>query len=410
MSALEQIAELVRRETGIEVKPAQLRSLSATLERAAPGAPPEAVLRELGHPTTGRALLERVIDEVTVNESFFFRHVSEVQAIDWRALLEGARAEGRSAVRLWSAASAAGEEAFTLAILAAEAFGSMQPPVKILGTDISYPILERARRARYHARAVREVPAALRERYLQPVDGVWTVVPSLRRLVEFRRHNLAQDPAPPLGEGRFDVILCRNVLIYFDAKTVERTYTALEGALTPQGLLIMGAADRLCGSALPRPGDRSRVPRRPAREPVTPAPKRLPRARRVEQVRKAVEEWSLEATIGQADSTLADDPLDIDAYFVRGVAQLACDDAAGAVVSLRRALYLDPLFGLAAFKLARAQDALGEKDAARRTYARALKLLAADDARSRALADNVSLADVVHACTTRIAVLAQPRS
>jgi tetratricopeptide (TPR) repeat protein len=123
-----------------------------------------------------------------------------------------------------------------------------------------------------------------------------------------------------------------------------------------------------------------------------------------------VDDWSLEATIGKTDAALAEDPLDVEAYFVRGVAQLACGDAAGAVVSLRRALYLDPLFGLAAFKLARAQDALGEPEAARRTYARALRLLAAEDERSRAVADNVSLHDVARACSTRLAALAQPRS
>jgi chemotaxis protein methyltransferase CheR len=386
--AVARIAELIGRETGIAIGRAQISSLTAALDRAAPGRRPADVLRELD---SDRVLLQRVIDEVTVNESYFFRHLNELRAIDWHGLRETAQ---DGVIRIWSAAAAAGEEAYTLAILAAEAFGS-DPPVSILASDICAPALVLGRAARYPDRALREVPAAVRARHLVPTGDQFEVRAELRWLVHFRRHNLVLDSAPPLGEERFDLILCRNVLIYFDAPTAERTTAELEGALRPGGQLILGAADRLCGTS---------TRRRPRR--VTP-PRPRPKPRRVEAARKAVAEWSLEKSGEDAARAAHEDPLDVEAHFVQGVAELARGDAAAAVASLRRALYLDPLFGLAAFKLGRAHEALGQPEAARRAYARALKALAPDDPRSRAMAENVSLADVAQACHARIAALSQ---
>jgi chemotaxis protein methyltransferase CheR len=390
--AVTRIAELIGRETGIAIGSAQMSSLRAALERAAPGRRAAEVLSEL---PDDRVLLQRVIDEVTVNESYFFRHLNELRAIDWRGLLETAQ---DGVVRVWSAASAAGEEAYTLAILAAEAFGS-DPPVSILASDICGPALVHGRAARYPMRSLREVPAAVRERHFVPAGDRLEVRSGLRRLVRFRRHNLVLDSAPPLGEERFDLILCRNVLIYFDAPTAERTTAELESALRPGGQLILGAADRLCG------GPARRRPQRA--KPPAPPPRPRPKPRRVQEARKAVAEWSLEQSGEDAARAAHEDPLDVEAHFVQGVAELARGDAAAAVASLRRALYLDPLFGLAAFKLGRAHEALGQPDAARRAYSRALKALAPDDPRSRALAENVSLADVAQACHARISALTQ---
>ena len=101
-------------------------------------------------------------------------------------------------------------------------------------------------------RTCRAYPAGgVRERYFSNVHGVSCVNERLRALVEFRRHNLVRDPIPPAGEQPFDVILCRNVLIYFDRPTVEHILGALERALAPAGLLLLGAADRLSGQGLP---------------------------------------------------------------------------------------------------------------------------------------------------------------
>src|SRR5204863_9119693 len=128
---------------------------------------------------------------------------------------------------VWVAACASGEEAYTLAVLASEAFAPAEPPVSILATDISLATLVRAREGHYGRRALRGLDDQMRDPYFVPVgDGV-AVDERLRGLVEFRRHNLTRDSVPPLGHDQFELIACRNVLIYFDGDAVERVIGAL---------------------------------------------------------------------------------------------------------------------------------------------------------------------------------------
>lgn len=247
---LQEIADLVRHEVGILVRESQASALEAAIRRT--GAPdPETFLRLAEDPVDGRAAIDRLIDEVTVQETFFLRERAQLEAIAWRPLLEGAREAGSPAVRVWVAACATGEEAYTLALLASEALGPGPPAVDILATDVSLAALEHAKRARYRPRSVQQLPEPLRSRWLQPTgDGHFEVDQRLRTLVRFRRHNLVREPAPPHGEDRFDFVVCRNVLIYFDTPTVERVIESLEGAVRGTGALLLGAADTLCGSAL----------------------------------------------------------------------------------------------------------------------------------------------------------------
>jgi chemotaxis protein methyltransferase CheR len=245
--ALSEVARMIQRESGIMLGTSQLPSLQAAIARVDRELTAEALLDR----TVSADTVLRLIDEVTIRETFFFRHRSEFDAIEWYALLESARAHGSSVVRVWVAGCASGEEAYTVAILACEAFACASPPVRVLATDIAPTALEQAIAGRYGVRAVRTLPGGVRERYFSNVRGMSCVSERLRGLVEFRRHNLVRDPIPPAGEQPFDVILCRNVLIYFDRPTVEHILGALEKALVPAGLLLLGAADRLSRQSLP---------------------------------------------------------------------------------------------------------------------------------------------------------------
>ena len=141
--AVRAVAERVRRETGIVVKEAQLPALEAAIGRAAPGMSAERLLDEL----SGRApaaLWHRLVDEVTVPETYFFRERRELEAIDWWGLVEAAREGGLGVVRLWVVGCSTGEEAYSLAILASEALGREAKAVTILATDISHGVLSRA--------------------------------------------------------------------------------------------------------------------------------------------------------------------------------------------------------------------------------------------------------------------------
>jgi chemotaxis protein methyltransferase CheR len=244
--SLAEVAEIIRRETGITPAVSGDNVLRAALRRAAPELEPAAFVRAAADPVRGRDLVQRLIDEVTVQETTFVRDRAQLDSIPWPSLLHSAEAAGSAVIRVWSAGCATGEEPYTLALLAAESFASARPPVDVLGTDISGRALAAAAAGRYRERAVRALDARLRLRYLErQADDTYLVGDPLRRLVRYRRHNLARDPLPPLGEAGFDLIICRNVLIYFEASAAERVLERLDHSLRPGGKLLLGAADAL---------------------------------------------------------------------------------------------------------------------------------------------------------------------
>jgi chemotaxis methyl-accepting protein methylase len=385
---LDLVADMISRESGIKLLPSQYGALRTAIARAAPGSDPLGFLRLAEDPVWGREAVARLVDEVTVNETSFFRDRRQLDAIAWRLLLERAREAGSDEIRVWSTASATGEEAYTLAMLAAEAFAPEHPPVRVLGTDISASALEAALAGRYGSRSTRGIEPSLRRRWFEQ-DGDRLVVNSrLRRFVTFAPHNLARDPIPPLGESAFDLIVCRNVLIYFDGETVERVIRSLEQALRTGGMLILGSADTLCGTVrrLERLASAT-GPERPQRRPSPQRTLRRPLGRLPELEPQPI------------------DALDAEAWFLRGLQELREDEPRTAAASLRRALYVDPTFGLAAFTLGRAHEAAGDIPAARRAYEQALRTLDLADDRHDDLVQQVDLTDIATVCRVRLAAL-----
>jgi len=370
----ERAADLVRRVSGFRVPPERHGWLLAALDRASGGADRGAFLDLAARSdAAGAAALERLLDEVTVKETTLLRHRSELEAIDWPGLAAAARAGGSRVVRVWSAGCATGEEVYSLAMLAAEAFSSPDPPVRVLGTDVSGAALDGARRGCYRGRSLDAVEEWRRSRHFLPDGDALTVRPGLGALVEFRRHNLVADPIPPPGEDPFDLIVCRNVLIYFEVPEVKRVAERLSAAVRPGGRLVLGAAD---GLALAAQGMH-----RPVR--------RTPAARRARE--RAV-----------AAPAAPDARLSHEGHLARGIAALDRAQPESAVPALRAALYLEPDHGLAAFALGRAHDALGRRREAARAYERALDALERGAGPSL---EEVAAEDVAAACRARLAVL-----
>ncbi|HET7568010.1 MAG TPA: CheR family methyltransferase [Gaiellaceae bacterium] len=384
---LDQVADLVRRASGIRVARSQYPSLATAISRAA-GGDVLGFLDLTADPVWGREAVARLVDEIAIKETHFFREPRPLEAIPWHALFERARQAGRR-VRVWSAACATGEEPYTLALLACEAFGSPAPPVDVLATDISSTALERALAGSYRERSVRLLDPALRDRHLARHGDHFAVRDHVRALVRFAPHNLARDPIPPLGEEQFDVVVCRNVLIYFDGETVERVIESLERAVRSEGMLILGSADTLCGTT-----------RRLARLGELPLPRPLGALRRPA-------ERSLRRPLGRKPEPepAATGTLDAEANFRRGLEALEHGDPTAAAAALRRALYVDPTFGLAAFLLGRAHEAAGDPGSARRAYEQALRTIDLADERHDHLLEQVHLADVADACQARLAAL-----
>jgi chemotaxis protein methyltransferase CheR len=400
--SIARITELVRRETGLTVPAARQGALVAALRRAAPGLDTGAFLRAVADPGRRRALVDALIDEVTIRETTFARDRRQLEAIAWHSLLQGARAAGSRTIRVWSAGCASGEEAYTLALLASEAFASRHAPVDVLGTDISGAALAAAAAGQYRERAVHALEAPLRARYLdRQADGSYLVGRHLRALVRFRRHNLARDPIPPSGEAGFDLIACRNVLIYFGQPMVGRVIQSLERSARPGGVLILGAADALQRRE-PAPAPPGPRPPRPLlRQPLG----RHPAHSREQQLAAALQaagEGDRHGALGRAAALLAGDPLDADAHFVRGLVLLDAGEPARAAAALRRALYADAAFALAAYTLGRAHDALGDGRAARRAYERALRTLDPEDHSHKLIRQHMNVADIAAACRARL--------
>ena len=203
----------------------------------------------------GEAEWARLEAEITVGETFFFRYAEQFQALRETILpaLIDARASERS-LRIWSAGCSTGAEPYSLAILVRELLGEALPDwrIAILGTDISTEALATARAAEYGRWALRTMPPEDRLRYftrLPPAPGIrreggYALRPEFRTLVRFERGNLLAltEPGSPQGE-LFDLILCRNVLIYFDARTVSAVVRGLSGRLRDDGWLLLGHAE-----------------------------------------------------------------------------------------------------------------------------------------------------------------------
>lgn len=416
---LSKISDLVRLETGVMLPPARSTALRAALGRAAPDLDAGAFVNAVSDPVTRHDLMDRLIDEVTNQETSFVRDRGQLEKIAWRGLLHGARASGSHVIRIWSAGCASGEEAYSLALLAAEAFAPGPAPVDVLGTDVSGAALAAAADGRYRERAMRALGPALRRRYFQKQrDGTYLVGEALRSLVRFRRHNLARDMIPPPAEAHFDLVTCRNVLIYFAAPLAGRVIHSLQRSLHPGGELMLGVADALHRPALlpeqrpvARPGQS-----RPAQSPPAqsrPAPSRPaqpgdgegPRSSNSERLTAALEaagRGNPAAALASVAAVLADAPLDADAHFIHGLVALESGDPVTAAAALRRALYADARFALAAFTLGRAYDELGDAPAARRAYEQALRMLDPGDMRHEPLLQQVDVGDIAAACRARI--------
>jgi chemotaxis protein methyltransferase CheR len=439
---LTEIAELVRRETGIVAPPARQAALRAAVSRAAPGLGPATVLALLSDPARGRDLRERLIDEVTTRETTFIRDRGQLDAIPWHDLLRSARAAGSATIRVWSAGCASGEEPFSLALLADQVLGPDPAPVEVLGTDISGAALAAAAAGRYGERAIRALGPPERDRYLVRRPDGYQASERLRALVRFRGHNLVRDPIPPPGEAAFDLVVCRNVLIYFEQRRAARVIELLGQSLRAGGRLLLGASDALqlttarartmtTGSAGPAPhgpvspGQVSFGPRparpadlgpRPARPgPADPGPaggqpaggpvRREPARARDQQLAAALDAAGRGDRAGaraQVAALVAADPLDADAHFIGGLVALEAGEPGGAAAALRRALYADPTFALAAFTLGRAYDALGDAAAARRAFEQVLRTLDRGDDRHEPILAQVDMGDIAAACRARL--------
>lgn len=349
--------------------------------------------------------------DITIGETFFFRYGEQFAALRTTILpdlIERNNVERR--LRIWSAGCATGAEAYSLAIvlreLLGDAFGDWR--ISILGTDINDRFLETARQGRFGRWALRSIDAEQRANYFTPgPDNSWQLRPRFRGGVRFERHNLLSllDGSSPLQFSDFDLILCRNVLIYFHPDTVVGIVGALRDTLREGGWMLLGHAEpnpvfermmrtvNLPGTVAYRrfpPVDLAAPPPMaavvsplPALPPAKPVPQRLkpqplpvdvpmaPQQKGGDEdclavVRDAAGAGKLEEALSHCQKGLQGCPTDADLHYYDGLIQHGLGNPDLAEAAFRKAIYLRKSFAMAHLHLgllliAMARSAMGQR-------------------------------------------------
>ena len=182
---------------------------------------------------------DRLLDRLTINVSQFYRDPSVYQQIKQLVLPAWHQCSG---VSIWSAGCANGEEPYSLAMLLREELPNFCR-ARVLATDIDPACLEQARMGVYKAPALKTLPLGFKLRYFRQQNDTWMIKPELQRRIDFQRHDLTGK----LPDGPFDMVICRNVLIYFVRALQERLFKEFHRRLAPGGFLILGKTETLLG-------------------------------------------------------------------------------------------------------------------------------------------------------------------
>ncbi len=192
-----------------------------------------------------------LMNELTINETSFFRNRPQFTALKDLVLPEIARVKqekGQKTLKIWSAGCSSGEELYTIAMLVDEVSETFFKDwrIEIVGTDISKRVLQMAKRGQYKEYVIRNMPEEYRNRYIVPVKDGYEIKEELRRHVRLSHMNLCDDMAMIFLKG-YDIIMCRNVLIYFDLDSKKRVIQHIFNSLAVGGYLFIGYSESLYG-------------------------------------------------------------------------------------------------------------------------------------------------------------------
>jgi chemotaxis protein methyltransferase CheR len=192
-----------------------------------------------------RQELDTLLATISIHVSQFFRNPDTFRVIEQKILpdlCQRARAAGHSKLTLWSAGCAAGEEPYSLALLVDD-LSADDLEIRVLATDISEPVLETARTGLFDISRMKEVPSPVLDKYFRAEEQRYRLIEPVRNMVEFQPHNIMTESDYPAA----DLILCRNVLIYFSRPEQERILRRFAAALPVQGVLVLGRSETITG-------------------------------------------------------------------------------------------------------------------------------------------------------------------
>ena len=346
----------------------------------------QSLLLALSEQATNQPLWQKLIQVVTVGETYFFRDQNQLNALRLTVLpnlIAEQIAEGRRQLRLWSAGCSSGEEPYSLAILLQSLIPDISEwDVTILATDLNISSLERAQMGIYRPWSFRsETPEHIRQRWFIEEQGNYRIDHSISEMVTFAPLNLASDDYPSFASGttEIDIILCRNVLIYLDHPTALAVTGRFQRALRPEGWLVLGHAESSHVAAHdfePRNFEHAVLFQKrfllegdPAYSPVfaetpefsRPALLNDRKATHVlasptgldllEQARQATSKGQWQEALRCLTRAEKKEKMHPAVHYLRGVIELEQEEIDNALASLRRAIYCDGNFVLAHFAL-----------------------------------------------------------
>lgn len=243
---LERLRTLVARHLGLLLDPSQDDRLRDTLRRLAGPEAPAAWLTRMER-FTSQADQDALAAALTVGETYFFRHAEQLDALRTVVLPRWVkRHPAPRRLRALCAGCASGEEAYTLAMtLMRSVLGPGGVDWDITAFDVNPAALRHAERAHYNAWSLRATPQAWRDLWFRKDESGWTPLPSLRRRVQFHQRQIAMPDPAFWSSGRFDVIFCRNMLMYLDGPSLQQAVRHLATVLAPGGTLFLGHAETL---------------------------------------------------------------------------------------------------------------------------------------------------------------------
>jgi chemotaxis protein methyltransferase CheR len=439
---LDTAREALERSVGLRLDPAQRFRLDYWLRQTAQqrGVADAEIVEEIA--AEGPAL-QAVLDELTVQETSFFRDQAQ-----FAAFRSDVVPTLRSPLTVWSAGCAWGHEPYSIAMVLAE---SGIARWRVVASDISSRALRQAQSGRYDERQLTGLGEKERGRYLRRAGEQWEIVPALRERVTVFRHNLIRDPVPAPAAGA-EVVFCRNVLIYFDRPDVLAALERIASTMDPRGWVFLGyseslwqvterfhlvrvgaafayrqpdpaLADAAGGLFLPLPDypagarEPSRRSRPDAAPPAVPAGRRsaahaAPSARAQDGSPPVVPPApSLGSppvpAPARSDGGCQGEP-SIRALLAEGEAGLEAGDAATAVAALRKVVYLDPDHAIAHFQLGLAFELLGDVGQARRAFSGARAALRRSSAAAEAALEGYQIGELVRLLDHRLTRTPEP--
>jgi len=423
--------DIILRRTGIAVPVSRAAQLTAALDAALKLVPNKtALLDALDKQPMTSAAVRAVVERLTINETHFFRNRPQFDYLR-RSLLPAVieeRAASRT-LRVWSAACSSGEEPYSIAILLDHLLAGQQWNLHVVGSDIDQQVLAKAREGLYGDWSFREVPAEFRDKYFAQAGDRIALDPRIRAMAQFEQLNLADRswPSRRPSVANMDLILCRNVLIYFREEQVQRIADQLFDALRPGGWLLVGHAEpnqmifkrfvahHVPGTVLyqrpPLAAPRPAPPRPQITVKRPPPPMSLTDLHRLaardpgsairqleQETNPTVERQLLLCRLlagrnrlaearQTAEKVIARQMLNAEAYYLLGIIARETRDTATAVSSLRRAGFLEREFALARVALAGALADQGQTRRAQGELQSAAELLEGKPATAAVMGD-----------------------